>query len=367
MSEIPTSFVHYSDEIEVKQPDEDQQIQQVVDSMARVNKLMFEKYRHGIRDAHAKSHGILRGELVIYPELATPYAQGVFQTPKTYPVIIRLSTAPGAIMPDGQPTFRGMAIKIIGVEGTKFLADQADALTQDFLLVNHPVIPTGTVQTYLQQQLKLEKIAGVPEQLQEMQAKITTVAHQALHAVGIHPQPNDLGIGKQNTHILGETFFTMAALRYGDYIAKISAAPLSENVSMLAGQIIDSENDSALKELVVDFFANNVAEYELRVQLCTDLRIMPVEDGSVEWPQNESPYVPVGKLVIASQQAYSPQRRVYADDVLTFNPFHCLPEHRPLGSIMRARKLAYETSSRYRHQMNAQPRIEPTRIEELPD
>lgn len=367
MSDAQTTYVKYTDQIEVKQPDEDQKIQQVVDSMARVNKIMFEKYRHGIRDAHAKSHGILRGELVVSPNLPQVLAQGVFKTPKTYPVIIRLSTAPGAIMPDGQPTFRGMAIKIIGVEGEKFLPQEADALTQDFLLVNHPIIPTGTIDTYLDQQLKLEKIADAPEQLLEVQAKITTAAHKALNVIGIHPKPNDLGIGKPNTHILGETFFTMAALRYGDYIAKISASPLSENVKDLAGKEIDSSNDSALKDLVVDFFASNAAEYQLSAQLCTDLSIMPVEDGSVEWPQDQSAYLPIAKLVIPSQQAYSPARRVYADDVLTFNPFHCLPEHRPLGSIMRARQLAYETSSKFRHQMNAQPKVEPKSIEELPD
>lgn len=159
----------------------------------------------------------------------------------------------------------------------------------------------------------------------------------------------------------------MAALRYGDFVPKISSAPLSENIKSLVNQEIDSENDSALKDLVVDFFADNAAEYELRVQLCTDLSIMPVEDGSVEWPQEKSPYLAVGKLVIPSQNAYSLERRVYADDVLTFNPFHCLPEHRPLGSIMRARRLAYETSSRYRHTMNAQPKVEPVSIDDLPE
>lgn len=59
-------------------------------------------------------------------------AQGVFKESKTYPVIIGLSTAPGAIISDGQPTFRGMAIKIIGVEGSKFLPEEFDAVTQDF-------------------------------------------------------------------------------------------------------------------------------------------------------------------------------------------------------------------------------------------
>ncbi|AUD04073.1 catalase family protein [Spirosoma pollinicola] len=367
MTTNQSNYVPYSDAVEVKQPNEDEQTRQVVDSMARVNRLMFEKHRHAIRDAHAKSHGILRGELQIYDNLPQPLAQGLFKTPATYPIIVRLSTAPGAIMPDGQPTFRGMAIKVIGVEGPKFLPDQADALTQDFLLVNHPIIPTGTVEAYLKQQLKLEKQAGLPEELQEAQSKLITSVHKLLDVVGLEPEPNDLGIGKANTHILGETFFSMAALRYGDYIAKLSAVPLSEALQPLRGQEIDARNDSALRDLVVSFFVNQGAEYELRAQLCTDLTRMPVEDGSVEWPQDQSPYQPIGKLVIPAQNAYSPARRVYADDVLTFNPFHCLPDHRPLGSIMRARQLAYETSSQYRHQMNAQPRIEPRSIDELPD
>jgi hypothetical protein len=361
------NYVPYSDAVEVKQPNEEEQTRQVVDSMARVNRLMFDKHRHAIRDAHAKSHGILRGELQIYNNLPQPLAQGLFKTPATYPIIVRLSTAPGAIMPDGQPTFRGLAIKVIGVEGSKFLPDQADALTQDFLLVNHPVIPTGTVETYLKQQLKLEKQATLPVELQEAQSKLITGVHKLLGGVGLEPEPNDLGIGKANTNILGETFFTMAALRYGDYIAKLSVVPLSEALQPLRGQEIDARNDSALRDLVVSFFVNQGAEYELRAQLCTDLTSMPVEDGSVEWPQDQSPYQPIGKLVIPAQNAYSPARRVYADDVLTFNPFHCLPEHRPLGSIMRARQLAYETSSQYRHQMNAQPRVEPRSIDELPD
>jgi len=54
------------------------------------------------------------------------------------------------------------------------------------------------------------------------------------------------------------------------------------------------------------------------------------------------------------------------DDVLSFNPWHCIEEHRPLGSIMHVRIKAYEMSSSFRHQMNAQPRVVPKDIHELP-
>ncbi|WP_202947170.1 catalase family protein [Pedobacter agri] len=164
----------------------------------------------------------------------------------------------------------------------------------------------------------------------------------------------------------------MAAIRYGDYVAKISIGPKSENVAALHGKDMDEqlqkdEPESFLTTIVKNFFKDQTAVYELSAQLCKDLKKMPVEDGSVQWMEEDSPYQPIASLTILPQDTFSPQRRVYGDDVLSYNPFHCLPAHRPLGNIMRVRRLAYETSSKYRHHMNAAPRVEPRSIDELPD
>jgi hypothetical protein len=94
---------------------------------------------------------------------------------------------------------------------------------------------------------------------------------------------------------------------------------------------------------------------------------MPVEDASVLWPETASPHQPVARIVIPPQEAYSPARRVFADDVLSFNPWQGVAAHRPLGSIMRSRRNAYEASTARRHALNVQPRIEPKTISELPD
>jgi hypothetical protein len=123
---------------------------------------------------------------------------------------------------------------------------------------------------------------------------------------------------------------------------------------------------SALRDQIVEFFRNQGAEYELRAQLCTDLARMPVEDASVRWSERASPQQPLATLRFAPQDAYSAARRVYADDVLSFNPWHCIAEHRPLGSIMRARIRSYEASALFRHEMNRQPRREPRSIDEVP-
>jgi len=364
------NYVRYSDEIEVKQPNEDEDSRAVVESMARVNKIMFERYRHAVRDAHAKNHGILRGELEIYDNLPEHLAQGLFKKPQKYPVIIRFSTAPGMIEPDKKSSQRGMAIKIIGVEGEKFLDEDRDALTQDFLLVNYPIIPTGTVKDYLDQQKKVEEYINTPELFQSVQGAMLVAGRKFKNLIGKEEDPNHFSI--PGSHILGDRYFSMAAIRYGDYVAKISIAPKSENVAILHGkdmdeELIKNEPESFLTTIVKNFFENQTAVYELSAQLCTDLEKMPVEDGSVQWMEDDSPFQAIASLTISPQNTFSPERRVYGDDVLSFNPFHCLPDHRPLGNIMRVRKLAYETSSKYRHHMNAAPRVEPISIDELPD
>jgi hypothetical protein len=365
-SEKALTYVRYDDSVETRQPDEDDLIEKITSSMGRVNQAAFDQRRHATRDAHAKSHGVLRGELTVYDGLPDHLRQGVFRAPRTYPLMARLSSAPGHIQSDSVPAPFGFALKLIGVDGKKLLPGHEDDRTQDFLLVNHPTIPFGDVATYWKTQRLLEAQGDPPELVQRAAAAVAGGVNAALKLAG-HGNPFLEALAAPRTHILGETFHSMAALRYGDYLGKISLAPLSDGVKALTGQSLEPKGDSVVRDLVVDFFRQNAAEYELRVQLCTDLTRMPVEDASVAWPPEQSPHQPIGKISFAPQEAYSPARRVYADDVLSFNPWHCLPEHRPLGSIMRVRIKAYEASSRFRHEMNAQRREEPADIGAMPD
>jgi hypothetical protein len=260
-----------------------------------------------------------------------------------------------------------MAIKVLGVEGAKLLP-QDDSRNQDLLLVNHPVIPFGHVKAYWETQQLLEKGDGSPEAILRIASAVARGASQLLKAAKVEVPAALQAIAVANTHILGETFHSMAALRYGDHVAKLSVAPLSEPVRRLTDQPIPTERpESALRDLVVEHFRTQGAEYELRAQLCTGLDEMPVEDASIEWPAARSPHQAVGKIVLPPQAAYSDARRIYGDDVLSFSPWRGLVAHRPLGSIMRIRRAAYEQSSQLRHTINATARVEPVDISELPD
>lgn len=363
-----TPYIRYSENVEIKQPHEDRLIREILDSVARQGQKVFDKHRHAMRGAHAKGHGGLKGELRIYDNLPAHLAQGLFREPRTYPIMIRFSSVPGDIMPDGFSTFRGIAIKVIGVDGPKLLASAPDAVTQDFLMINSPVFPSGNIARFLPEQLLQEKVVvSAPEEAQQLLGMTVRTVNAVTETVGVNLYPTSLGMTQPETHILGETYYTSAALRYGDYIAKLSAVPISPSLQPLIGKKIDTQNASVLRDLIVEFFREQSAEYELRVQLCTNLKTMPIEDTSIRWSEQESPYQAIAKVIIPPQEAYSPARQVYVDEVLSFNAWHCIAEHQPLGSIQRLRKDVYEASSRYRHEMNQQPKVEPLSIEEMPD
>ncbi len=364
---MPLPWVKYHSGVEVEQPGEKETIDQIVASMRRTNGHVFDKRRHAVRDAHAKSHGILKGRLSVHPPFYKELAQGIFQPGREYPVVARLSSSHGDVHSDEVRSLKGLAVKVIGVEGRKLLSGREDEVTQDFLFVNLPVLPFGDVATYLEMQRKEEGRILNNEPPPGFIGEIASTASTALKSLGLTSGSLDV-VGPPAHHILGETFHSMAAIRFGAYVAKLSVAPLSPSVSELAGRAVDIDgNSSRYRDLVVQFFRTNAAEYEIRAQLCTDLERMPVEDASVVWDPELSPHLPVARLIFEPQDAYSPARRVYGDEVLSFNPWHCIEEHRPLGSVMRARIAAYEASTRFRHAMNGQPSVEPRDIAEIPD
>jgi hypothetical protein len=280
---------------------------------------------------------------------------------------MRFSTNPGDILPDSISTPRGLAVKVIGIQNAEMLPEHAGQTTQDFVLVNSPVFGVPDSEGFLKQVQLLAKHATDSQSLKQL---VSTSARAAESAVEILGGESALlkQFGHPETNLLGETYYSQVPLRYGTCIAKISVAPFSESLRELTAQDLEiGGNYSALRDAVVHFFRQQGAEWEIGVQLCTDLSRMPVEDASVEWPEKESPYMPVARIVIPAQDAYSPARRVFFDELLSFSPWHALAVHQPLGNVMRARRQAYLAASQYRHAMNGRELLEPASLEKIPD
>ena len=106
-------------------------------------------------------------------------------------------------------------------------------------------------------------------------------------------------------------------------------------------------------------------EFDVRLQLQTDPFLMPIENNAVLWPTKLSPRVPAAVLRIPRQTFDSPEQLDFAR-VLSYNPWHSIAEHRPLGNQSRARKRMYYELARLRQQMNGVEHYEPTGDEEFP-
>jgi len=143
---------------------------------------------------------------------------------------------------------------------------------------------------------------------------------------------------------------------FGDYIAKFSLVPASPALQALKGTEVDlHDKPDGLRLAVEDYFATQSGEWDLRVQLCTDVKSMPVEDASVVWPEDESHYLTVARLSVAPHAAQPMQARHQEEDALFFSPWQGLAAHRPLGSINRVRRIAYEASGRARAERSGCP------------
>jgi hypothetical protein len=100
-------------------------------------------------------------------------------------------------------------------------------------------------------------------------------------------------------------------------------------------------------------------ELDFRIQVQTDPFLMPVENAGVLWPTRLSPRVSVATLRLPRQR-FDSAAQIDFEKRLSYNPWHCIPEHRPLGNQSRARRRMYLALSTFRHDMNAIPHYEPT-------
>ncbi len=364
---VPSSPVLYETRYEVPEEGETETQANLLETLQHISETTWKDTHHATRSVHAKSHGLLRGELRVQSDLPTALAQGIFANAGAFPVVIRLSTVPGDILDDKVSTPRGFAIKVIGVEGAR-LDGSADDVTQDFVLVNcGPAFSSPNAKKFLG---GLKLAAATTDKVPELKKALSAVlrgAEKAIEAVG-GESATLIGLGGHpETHILGDTFFTKAPILFGPYMAKLSIAPASPNLTALTNMQVDlHEKPNGLREAVINFFKNETAEWELRVQLCTNLETMPIEDASVAWPEDASPYITVAHIVVPPQLAWSELRSVAVDDKMAFNPWHGIAAHRPIGSIMRIRKAAYEMSARFRAEHNDLSITEPKDLDDFP-
>ena len=292
------------------------------------------------RDAHPKTHGLVEAKFEVLDGLPRELRYGIFASPKTYDAMVRFSASGTEVNSDTVKQAHGMAIKVLGVPGTKVLEDERNATTQDFVMINYPTFLSSNVSDY--SAFHTARVEGL--KATEVFFKISPKALKALEGLNGGPFWNPLQA----------RYFSQTPYRLGPGAMKFSARPLATPEKPAQ---IDLSQDYLRQAMVAQIGVEEVV-FEFLVQRQLDPVKQPVEDALVEWQESEAPFVRVAILRIPKQDLSSGLDLKVAEN-LSFTPWHALPEQAPLGGINRTRKVAYETISKYRHQQNGVPRVEP--------
>jgi hypothetical protein len=140
-------------------------------------------YGHAVRAVHAKAHGILEGEFTVQPGLPSELAQGLFAAPGSHRAILRISTNPGDIIDDAIALPRGIALKVLDVEGERLPG--AEGETQDFIMINGPVFSAPNAEKFVGNLKLLAKTTDRAEGAKVAASQVLQVVNAALGAVGL--------------------------------------------------------------------------------------------------------------------------------------------------------------------------------------
>lgn len=370
---MSSGFVRYSPEIETIDPHIDELMAQIIEFWERKGRESptTEGTGRAVRGAHAKAIGVVKAEVEILDDVPAAYAQGIYATPGRHGAVIRFSSASNHLGPDALlgPVL-GFAIKIFDVDGTKLVEDEPNSTTFDLVLKNNPTFIANTAKHYL----FIQEIGN------------NSAKYLARGKAGFHELLTDLLTGKGTLepsewawdelfafvkaaqtpvrNPLLSTYWTMAAVRHGDHVAKIRVAPAAESAAHVIHRELhlDSAPD-VFGPTLVDELKARAFDFDLQVQLCTDLDAMPVNDTTVEWPEKLSPFVTVARVHVLRQDISGPEN-FEKGDALAFNQWRVTDDHRPLGEIMDVRRI-YSASAKVRRTLNHQPQTEPTSADEV--
>lgn len=298
-----------------------------------------------LRDAHAKAHGCIKAEVTVSADLDSSLQRGVLSEPgKTWQAWMRLSNGNAYPQFDRARDARGMAIKLLDVPGVKLSKSPQHASEQDFVMFNHPAFFVSDVAEYKSNFAAQADGKKVLAFFPSWNPSTWEIRHMIIALKTLSPAPETP---------VATTYNSIAPFKLGEHNIKYRVIPQPEACPDYQlpeqNQALPNFLRSALyQQLSLDRVP---ACFALQVQRQNAEYFMPIEDPSVEWSEAISPFETVATIKVPAQDFDSREQNLFCDN-LSFNPWHALPEHRPIGGINRLRKAVYEAVSIYRLDRN---------------
>lgn len=349
--QLSLRVLHRNDETKLCQEiciaDEEEITRKIKDHMARFTEREYNG-RIAERAGNTKTYGVVRGEFQVMKDIAPEFKRGLFEQPVAFPAWIRFG-GPGPLSPPDveDSGILSIGIKLMGVPGEKFLPDEKS--TQDFTGISCPTFTTPNILENVKLQRQIYARTPVFYFINPFDSHYLDMLMQGLYA-------------RMNTNPLEVRYWSCVPFLLGEGQAmKFSVKPLSKRKTKIPW----NPPHDWLRQSMANTLSQTEVELEFSLQLQTNPRRMPIEDASIEWPERLSPFVPVAKLTVPMQSFESPEQSVFARQ-LSYNPWHAISAHRPLGNQNRARREIYFQLSRLRQTMSNESHLEPTGSEIFP-
>ena len=297
------------------------------------------------RGGNTKTQGIVRAEFIVHEGLPAELRHGIYAQPRSYPAWVRFSGPGPYVTPDIDDVgFMSISVKLMGVPGPKLMDEEK--FTQDMFGVSPPTFVTPDVRANAQLQIESVKNAQIFYFLNFHRPHILDLIMQGLWTK-TQSSPFEAPYFSCVPYLLGEG----QAMQYSFWPKTTKRTPIS--------RLPLRPPDDYLRAAMVAALGAGDVELDVRLQLQTDPHLMPIENAGVLWPERLSPRVSAATLRIPRQKFDSAAQMDFARR-LSYNPWHSIAEHRPLGNQSRARRRMYLALSTLRHEMNAVPHFEPT-------
>jgi hypothetical protein len=325
-------------------PDEEASLDSVISTFEKQMRKLWKP--GGVeRGGNTKTQGVVRGEFIVHDNLPAELRHGIYAKPQTFRAWVRFSGPGPYITPDIDDVgFMSISIKLLDVPGPKLMEEEK--FTLDMFGVSTPTFVTPDIKANAQLQIESLKNAQIYYFVNFHRSHILDMIMQSLW-IKTQSSPFEAPYFSCVPYLLGEG----RAMQY-------SVWPKLKTRTRIPRLPFRPPDDYLRSAMVASLNAGDV-EFDIRLQLQTDPHLMPIENNAVLWPEKLSPRISVATLRLPRQK-FDSQAQIEFAKRLSYNPWHTIAEHRPLGNQSRARHRMYEQLSKLRHTMNAVPHYEPT-------
>jgi hypothetical protein len=318
---------------------------------------------HAMRDQHAKSHGCVRAEFVVRDDLPPEFTTSLFRPGVRYPTLVRFSNGDGRPRSDRKLDGRGMSIKLRGVDTATFLRalapDRTGAGEHDFVLGSFPVFFCKDVSDYS------EFMEAVDAPHTSWPEWLSFIARWFVFIVR-HPRQffTFLRIGLESLATirdpLAATYHSMSPYLFGeDKVVRYVVSPARRRHQPARWQsLLDlPRSDNFLRDALVSGLdpathpSGDDVAFDFSIRVRHSATPGDAEDASRWWTAPRDQTVQLGRIEIPMQDFLAPDQ-LFDCEHMMFNPWNCLPQHRPLGSLNRMRLAVYLAALQVRHKLN---------------